>query len=139
MLEVIIAVFLTAVGVMSVFSLVAPSLQTVGRSDYMGRASGILYEQLMREEARLMNSCCKVTTGTLPAIEVNTSGQATATTGDAKFNVTTSITSLDTNIWRVTVRVAWPGHTGVSESLVVSRQEGFTFPSGCTIGEGICQ
>jgi Tfp pilus assembly protein PilV len=143
MIEVIIALFMTVVAVLGVFSLVSPAWRTSTRSDYLGRASGILYEELIRQEARIMNPCCSVTAGTLPAVAVNTSGQTTAQAGDVQFNVNTTITDLSTatspNFWGVTVRVTWPGHTGISESLVVSRQDGFTSTLGCTLGGTACQ
>lgn len=140
MIEVVIAMFLTVVAVLSIFSLVSPAWKTAAHSDYLGRASGILYEELMRQEAWIMNPCCSVTTGTLPATVVYSSGEATAQSGDAQFNVTTTITSMATNVWRVAVRVAWTGNaTGISESLVVTRQEGFVYPSGCTVGGSTCQ
>lgn len=138
LLEVVIAVFMTAVGILAIFSLLSPAWRTVGRSDSLGRASGILYEQLMRQESRIMNPCCKIEVGTLPTT-VYTSGQASAQPGDAQFNVTTNITSVGTNVWRVSVRVAWPGNAGVSESLVVTRQQGFLFPATCSVGNEICQ
>jgi len=141
MIEVLIAVFLTSVAILAVFSLVSPAWQTTAKSDYLGRASGILYEQLVRQEARIMNPCCSVTTGIqLPnPTVVYASGQAGAQPGDAQFNVTTTITNLAANAWRVTVRVAWTGHSGISESLVVTRQDGFVFPSGCPVGGSACQ
>ncbi len=139
MIEVVIAIFITAVAIMAVFSLVAPSWQNVAKSDLLGRASGILYEQLIRQEAKLMNPCCVVTTGGLPPMVVNTSGETTSQPGDAQFNVTTTITNLATNVWRVTVRVAWTGHTGITESLIVNRQDGFLYPSGCVLGGTVCQ
>ncbi|MGV8058666.1 MAG: hypothetical protein AB2L12_11675 [Smithellaceae bacterium] len=140
LIEVVIAMFITVVAVLGIFSLVSPAWKTAARSDYLGRASGILYEQLMRQEARIMNPCCSVTAGTLPATVVNSSGQTTVQPGDAQFTVTTTITSLATNVWRVSTRVAWTGNnTGISESLVVTRQEGFVYPSGCAVGGSACQ
>jgi len=139
LIEVIISVFITAVGIMAIFSLLSPAWKTVSKSDYLGRASGILYEQLMNQEARIMNPCCAVTVGTLPATVVYASGQTSAQPGDAQFNVTTTITALTANVWRVSVRVAWTGNAGVSESLIVSRQEGFVFPAGCATGALACQ
>lgn len=131
LIEVVIAMFLSVVAVLALFSLVSPAWKTAARSDYLGRASGILYEQLLTQEAWIMNPCNLVTTGTTGPTAVFASGQTTAQPGDAQFNVTTTITSLATNVWRITVRVAWAGHTGISESLVVTRQEGFRFPAGC--------
>jgi Tfp pilus assembly protein PilV len=139
LIEVVIAMFLTVVAVLAIFSLVAPTWKTAARSDYLGRASGILYEELVRQEARIMNACCSVTEGVLPTTAVNSSGQPTAQSGDAQFNVTSTITSLPTNAWRVTVRVAWTGHTGISESMVVTRQQGFVYPAGCAVGGSTCQ
>lgn len=139
MVEVIIAMFITVVGVLGVFTLISPAWKTSVRSDYLGRASGILYEQLVRQEARIMNPCCSVTAGTLATATVNTSGQTLAKSGDVQFNVATTITNLATNVWQVTVRVSWTGNSGISESLVVTRQEGFTFPSGCAVGGSTCQ
>jgi Tfp pilus assembly protein PilV len=138
-IEVLIAIFITVVGVLAIFSLVSPAWRTAARADYLGRASGILYEELIRQEARIMNPCCSVTTGTLATTVVYSSGQATAQLGDAEFNVTTTITSLATSVWLVTVQVGWIGNMAISESLVVTRQEGFVFPSGCTAGGSTCQ
>jgi len=143
MIEVIIALFMTVVAVLGVFSLVSPAWRTSTRSDYLGRASGILYEELIRLEARIMNPCCSVTAGTLPAVAVNTSGQTTAQSGDVQFNVNTTITDLSTatspDFWGVTVRVTWPGHTGISESVVVTCQDSFSSPLGCPFRGSACQ
>lgn len=93
----------------------------------------------MRQEARIMNQCCSVTAGTTGPTTVFASGQTTAQPGDAPFNVTTTIASVAANVWRVSVRVAWAGHPGISESLVVTRQQGFVFPAGCAAGGTTCQ
>jgi Tfp pilus assembly protein PilV len=131
LVEVVIAMFLTVVAVLALFSLQPTAWKTATRSDYLGRASGILYETLMTQEALIMNPCNAVLPGTTGPTPVFASGQTTAQPGDAQFNVTATITSLAANVWRVTVRVAWTGHAGISESLVVTRQEGFRFPAGC--------
>jgi Tfp pilus assembly protein PilV len=139
LVEVVIAMFLTVVAVLAIFSLQPTAWRTATRSDYLGRASGILYEELQRQEARIMNPCCNVTAAASGPTAVFASGQTTAQPGDATFNVTTAITSIGTNTWRVAVRVAWTGHAGISESLVVTRQEGFRFPAACTTGGSACQ
>ena len=139
LVEVVIAMFLTVVGVLALFSLQPIAWQTATRSDNLGRASGILQEQLMRQEARIMNQCCSVTAGTTGPTTVFASGQTTAQPGDAPFNVTTTIASVAANVWRVSVRVAWAGHPGISASLVVTRQQGFVFPAGCAAGGTTCQ
>lgn len=131
LVEVVIAIFLTTVAVLAILSLQPTAWKTAARSDYLGRASGLLYEELQRQEALLMNPCNAVATGTTGPTAVFASGQSTAQSGDAQFNLTTTITSVATNVWRVTVRVAWTGHAGISESLIVTRQEGYRFPAGC--------
>jgi hypothetical protein len=138
LVEVVIAMFLTVVAVLALFSLQPTAWKTSTRSDYLGRASGILYETLVTKEASIMNPCCGVTAGTTGPTAVFASGQTTAQPGDAQFNVTTTITGIGANIWRVTVRVAWAGHAGISESLVVTRQQGFLFPAGCATGGSTC-
>jgi Tfp pilus assembly protein PilE len=132
LVEVVIAIFLTIVAVLGILALISPAWKTAARSDYLGRASGILYEQLMTREAWIMNPCNAVTTGTTGPTAVFASGQPTAQPGDVQFNVTTTITSI-TNAWLVTVHVSWPplNATGITESLIVTRQEGFRTPGGC--------
>jgi Tfp pilus assembly protein PilE len=131
LVEVVIAMFLTVVAVLGILALLSPAWKTAARSDYLGRASGILYEQLLAQEAWIMNPCNTVTEGTTGPTAAFASGQTTAQSGDVQFNVTTTIASIGTNVWRVTVLVAWTGHTGISESLVVTRQEGFRTTGGC--------
>ncbi|MDD5167440.1 MAG: prepilin-type N-terminal cleavage/methylation domain-containing protein [Syntrophales bacterium] len=134
LVEVVIALMLTSVAVMAILSMQPTAWKTAARSDMMGRASGILYAELLRQEAWIMNPCNTVTTtGTNPApVAFFASGAASAQAGDLPFTVTTTITNIGTNTWRVTVRVAWPNHPGISESLTVTRQEGFRTPGGCS-------
>jgi Tfp pilus assembly protein PilV len=139
LVEVVIAIFLTVVAVLGILALISPAWRTAARSDYLGRASGILYEQLMTQEARIMNPCCSIPTSSSTSIFA--SGQSTAQQGDAQFNVTTTTTPQAANSWLVTVRVSWPplNSTGITDSLIVTRQEGFRFPAVCTTGGSTCQ
>lgn len=130
LIEVLIAVFITVVAVLGILALMSPAWRTAAKADYLGRASGILYETLMTQEALILNPCNPVPGSSGPTA-VFASGQTEAQPGDAQFNVTTTITNIRANAWSVNVLVAWPGHTGISETLVVTRQEGFRFPVGC--------
>jgi Tfp pilus assembly protein PilV len=129
MIEVLIAILLTAVGLITVLSLQSTSLQTMGRSDFLGRASGILYNELERNEALIMNPSYVVPEGTTGPTAVIVSDQAAAVEGDMIFQVTTVIASLDANTWRVTVTVMWPplNSTGITENIVVTRQDRYRF------------
>ena len=131
LVEVVVAVFITTVAIMAIFSLMAPAWRTTSRSDYTGRAANILNDQLQQQETLIMNPCNTVTTGTTGPVAVYASGSTTAEPGDIQFNVTRTITSIATNVWLVSVRIAWIGHAGISESLVVNRQETYRFPAGC--------
>ena len=131
LVEAVIAIFITTVAVMAIFSLVSPAWRTTARSDNLGRAANILYDQLQQQEFLIMNPCNAVTPGTTGPVTVYSSGSATAQSGDTQFSVTRTITNMATNVWRVSVRVAWPGNAGISESLVVTRQENYRFPAGC--------
>lgn len=133
LVEVVIAIFITTVAVLAIFSLMAPAWRTASRSDLTGRAANILYDELQRQEARIMNPCNSVTTGTTGPLTVYASGASTPQpSGDTPFAVTTTIALTATNVWRVTVRVAWTGHTGISDSINVTRQEFYRFPAGCS-------
>lgn len=133
MIEVLIALFLTMIGVMALISMQPQGWLLSGRSDYLGRAAGVLHEELETIESLMMNPCNAVNAG--PARNVFVSGMRSLQFGDATYTVTPSITSIGTNVWMVTVIVTWPGNNiGIRESLVVTRQEPFRFPSGCVDG-----
>src|SRR5512135_3489207 len=122
-IEVVLTLFLTAVGIMALLSMQPISWQTGGRSDFMGRAAGVLQSELERNEIRIMNPANTVSTGTTTRT-VYPSGAATLQRGDIAYTVATTVSSLATNAWRVDVRVTWPGNTqGIAESLTVTRQE----------------
>lgn len=124
---------LTSVAIISILSIQPNAWRTAARSDFMGRASGILYAELQRQEALIMNPCTTVTAGTTGPVTVYAGvGTAAQASGDVAFNVTTTITNTGTNIWRVTVLVAWANHPGISESIFITRQESFRTPGGCS-------
>jgi Tfp pilus assembly protein PilV len=126
--EVLITLFLTAVGIMALLSMQPTSWNAAGRSDFMGRAAGILQSELERNEIMIMNPANPVTTGVLPVRNVYASSQTAQQAGDVPFTVNTTVVPLGaaTNAWTVTIRVTWPGNTrGVQETAIVSRQEYF--------------
>ena len=137
LLEVVIAMFLTTIAVMAVMSLQPAAWKTAGRADYMGRAAGILHKELQTQEACIMNSNNTVPATGNPTTRTVFAGGGTSAqaSGDAQFTVATTITSIATNVWRVTVRVTWTGNaTGISESLVVTRQQAFSNCTTCSAG-----
>jgi len=127
LIEVLITLFLTTVGIMALASMLPTSWQTAGRSDLMGRAAVILQSELERNELWIMNPGNAVTTGTVSQT-VNASSQAIAQPGDVAYVVTRTIAPFGgfLNSWTVNIRVTWPGNNqGIAETLIASRQESF--------------
>jgi len=124
LLEVVIAMFLTMVGVMALISLQPTGWKTMAKADYLGRASGILYKTLEEQETLILNPCNTVALVTTTD-SVKVSGQNDAISGDMIFTVNTAIAAgADTKSCVVTVTVTWPTNAnGISESLAVTRQE----------------
>jgi Tfp pilus assembly protein PilV len=126
--EVLITLSLTTVGILALLSMQPTAWNTAGRSDFMGRAAGILQSELERNELQIMNPNNAVSTGVLPTRNVNASSQSAQQTGDVNFTIATTVTPLagTTNAWSIRVQATWPGNTrGVSETVVVTRQEYF--------------
>lgn len=131
MIEVLIALFLTMIGVIALISMQPQGWLLSGRSDYLGRAAEILHEELETKEALIMNPCNTVTEGTFNKniFVGSTSGVGT---GDALYTVQTTVVLTGANAWRLTIRVTWPqNNVGIRESIIVTRQEYFRSPAGC--------
>ena len=132
LLEAVIAIFITTVGILAIMSLQPTAWQTAAKADHLGRAAGILSQELEGQQARIMNPCNAVTTGTSSA-EVRSSGQTSSMEGDMVYAVTTTLAQVGSNVFTVTVTVAWNnGASILRESMVVTRQETWRFPDGCT-------
>jgi Tfp pilus assembly protein PilV len=138
--EVLITMFLTAVGIMALLSMQPTSWNAAGRSDFMGRAAGTLQSELERNEIWIMNpknvfatacdssgrNLCLNATCTRTSYA---SSQSTQQTGDVPYTIATTVAPLSgtTNAWTVKVQVTWPGNArGISEAAIVSRQEYFS-------------
>lgn len=132
LIESIIAILLVSIGLIGLLSMQPSAWRTTARTDYLGRAAMLLQKELTNQELAIMNPCNAVTAATQTR-NVTTSGAAAPQAGDITFTVQTVTTSIAPNIWRVTVTVSWPplNATGIRESIVVTRQEHFRFPSGC--------
>ncbi len=126
--ECMIAVFLTAIAVLSLMPMQDMALRTSSRSDLLGRAQGILQTQLETREQQIMKtmSSTDVTLGTTTN-NVAVSGLS-GIEGDANFTVvtTTSLNGGVANSWIINTRVSWTGNpTGIANSLIATQQAGF--------------
>jgi Tfp pilus assembly protein PilV len=137
MAEVLVAVLLTSVGIMALLALQPTGWKTMAKADYVGRASGILYKTLEDNENCILNPCCTAAMGTTTTT-VKSSDQSTTITGDITYTVTVTMaadaaSTCSQPLVDVTVTVKWPplNSKGISETMVVGRQENFRFPTGC--------
>ena len=134
LIEVIVAMLLVSIGVLSLLSLQPSAWKLTARSDYLGRAAGILSQELETQQAIIMNPCQAIPASDVNPRAIHVSGQAGVIAGDATFNVQTTIANITPNlVWRVTVTVTWPpiNNTGITENIVVTRQDRYRFPAGC--------
>jgi Tfp pilus assembly protein PilV len=127
LIEVLISLFLISFGILALLSLQPSAWKLTSRSDHLSRAGGLLHKEMETREILIMNP--NATTNPLDTTtNVFISGQSTAQPGDLPFTVRTEIQDNLNNSWTVRVRVTWTGNnTGISESLVVTRQENFRF------------
>jgi Tfp pilus assembly protein PilV len=137
LVEVLIALFLVSIGMLSLMSLQPAAWRTSNRSDYLGRAAGILHRELEANRILIMNQangnpCAGSNPYVKPPDYVKPSGFSELQPGDVTFTVLTAITDLNPTVpgpWRVTVTVNWPGNpTGISETIVVGRQLSLLWP-----------
>ena len=130
LVESVIAILILSIGLLGLLSMQPSAWRTTTQTDHLGRAAMLLNRELTSRELAIMNPCNAVSTGAVSQT-LQASGQSTAQAGDIAFNVVTTTTSVATGVWRVTVQVSWPplNATGITESIVVTRQEGFRF--GC--------
>ena len=133
MTEVVVSMGILGVGILALLTLLPSATKLASRSDYLGRASGILQTRLQVYEAMVLNPSVALTPGALapvdiyPSDPVNDTLTKTKREGDVPFRVNTTLADLGGgNAWLVRVNVTWPGNpNGISESLRVVRQENF--------------
>jgi Tfp pilus assembly protein PilV len=132
LIEVVIALFLLSIGVLSVLSLQPSSWNLSGKADSLSRGGGLLRSELEANEILLMNpnfpNPCIAVNPLVATRTVFSSNEAAAQSGDFTFTVQTTILDNLDGTWSLRVRVTWPANnTGISESRVVTRQEPFRF------------
>jgi Tfp pilus assembly protein PilV len=126
LIEVLIATFLTAFGIIAVLSMQPMSWKTAAKSDYISRTAEILQKELESKEMYIMNANNSITTGTTTRT-IYASGESTLQSGDMAFTVQTVTKNNGDGSWTVSITVTGPRSNTVSESLVVTRQEPFKF------------
>jgi type II secretory pathway component PulJ len=137
LIEVCIAMFLLAIGVLGLIALQPSAWRQSGRSDFLGRAAGIMAKELQEIEAVIMNENNTPTVGEAD-YTVRASGQkddpnVPMLRGDMRFNVHTETAKvanrfgvIDGRNYQIKVKVTWPGNAnGIQESMIVTRQDAY--------------
>jgi len=132
LIEVLIAIALISIGILSLLSLQPPAWKLSRQSDFLGRAGSILHAELESNQILLMNpnypNPCSATNPLTSTKTVRPSGQSSDQVGDLTFTVVTAIQDNLNNSWVVRVRVTWTGNNaGLSETRIITRQESFRF------------
>jgi len=136
MTECLIAILLTAVAIVSLMPMQDNALKVMSRSDYLGRAAGIMQSELESEENRILNFqdnpgvntpfiqvCCDPILACPVVVNktVTVSGSA-GVPGDATFTINTKRTLQTPNTCIMSVNVTWTGNTtGINSSVITSR------------------
>ena len=130
MAESLIALLLTTIAIVSLMPMQDNALKTMSRSDYLGRAAGIMQAELEYQENVMMNSddtTSPITAGTsTKTVYASSNGPTSGISGsgDASFTVVTIISVVvgANKSWLINVRVTWPGNTtGITSSMIASR------------------
>jgi len=129
LVEVLVAIMLVSIALVAVLAMQPQALMTAGRTDHLGRAAGILLNELERNEAIIMNPTMDIPASSTRNVYTGGEGDAYAPkSGDTTYTVATTIATSGANAWRVTTRITWPGNaTGISGSILATRQEAFRF------------
>ena len=130
--EVVVSVLILMTGILGLMTLLPSTWRLAGRSDCLGRASGILASQLQYSQAMLLNPNYTPTlaerqqTRSIYPSNLGQSGTYRKQ-GDVPFTVTTTLTDIGAgNVWLVRVNVSWPENPGgISETMRVARQENY--------------
>lgn len=126
MVECIIALVLTTVAVVSILSAQSLAWRGAGKSDYMGRAVGLLQRELERNEYDIMKGAPPADSQTCTDKDSNVVA-CNAAGALYTINIATSTpASIPAGTRLLNVRVRWPGsRNGLSSSVIVSPQPAF--------------
>ena len=113
--ECLIAILLTAIGIVALMPMQDLAIKTISRSDFMGRAQGVLQSELESQTNSIMWGTVPAVGTTTKTVYASSDGPATGITGagDASFKVDTriSVNAAGTNSWIINVTVTWPANT----------------------------
>jgi Tfp pilus assembly protein PilV len=136
LIECIIALVLTMIAVVSLMSMQSLAWRGTGKSDYLGRAEGILQRELESYENNFMQAitsctCNGITPCTCSGANPPWNSTYIITEDNIPFTINASAcdnsagtcnNTIPLNTWLINVRITWPGSVnGIRSSIIVSR------------------
>ncbi len=134
MIDSVMALCITLIGIAGLLSIMPIGWGLAGTSDMRTMACEILQHELENMEMLVMNPCNTIVLGAIVDKPVYSSGSSSAQAGNRSFNVHREIGQLSTG-WEIQVTVTWPGSTtNVSERRLVMRQPDYSDSLNCASG-----
>src|SRR3974390_1600776 len=88
LVEVLVAIMLVSIALVAVLAMQPQALMTAGRTDHLGRAAGILLNELERNEAIIMNPTMDIPASSTRNVYTGGEGAAYAPkSGDTTYHV----------------------------------------------------
>jgi hypothetical protein len=129
-MECIIALLLTAIAVVSLMSMQSLAWRGAGKSDYLGRAVGIMQRELETYEnnfmvgttASTLCACNGITPCTCNGTVPPWTSTYKITVDNISFTINASAQAPVNSAWLINVQVTWPGSVnGIKSSMLVSQ------------------
>jgi Tfp pilus assembly protein PilV len=138
LMECIIALVLTTIAVVSLMSMQTLAWRGAGKSDYLGRAQGILQRELETFENNFRQGAIPSCYGIFSCISCSCNGITPCTCNGTTppwtstykitednipftINVSATVPATPANTWLVNVQITWPGNVnGIKSSIIVS-------------------
>jgi Tfp pilus assembly protein PilV len=129
-MECIIALLLTAIAVVSLMSMQSLAWRGAGKSDYLGRAEGILQRELETYENNFMVgtnastscNCNGITPCTCNGTVPPWTSTYKITEDNITFTINASAKAPVNSTWLINVQVTWPGSiNGIKNSILISQ------------------
>lgn len=125
--ECLVALLLTTTGIIGLMTMQSLALKGSGKSDYLGRANGILQRELEVHEIEIMRGTPVASATTCADKDGNT---VSCTAAGKMFTISYNMqnpSQTGNPWWLINVKLTWPGssNNGISSSMIVSREAVF--------------
>ena len=135
LIEVVVAIALLSAGILALAAAQPQAIRNASRTDAVGRAAGILQNELEWAEAQILNRNNPIPANLFNEAVRTSHGSTVGPLANGDFEYLVTRTSVlvagETNLWQVTVTISAPAGVEIAGlpivgSILVSRQEMFT-------------